>query len=95
MRLENRIAATSEVVTSSVGDELVLLDLQRGIYYGLNPAGVRIWQLLAGGLSIGETIERLAGEHDAPREELERDVVRIVEELQERQLIVVTTGGSS
>ena len=47
--------AREGVIAKMVGSEMVLLDYDRGIYYGLNPVGARLWQLL----SEGETSERI------------------------------------
>jgi hypothetical protein len=82
-----RVVAGEDVLIRTVGDELVLLDLQKGVYYGLNATGARIWELLASGLSIDETIACLESEHHASRESLTRDVVDLIEELRERDLI--------
>ena len=37
-----------DVVHRMVGDEAVLLQLDSGVYYGLDPVGSRIWELLEG-----------------------------------------------
>jgi hypothetical protein len=87
MRGDARIVAGEDVLIRTVGEELVLLDLQNGVYYGLNATGARIWELLASGMSIDETIAQLASEHDASRESLTRDVIDLIEELRERELI--------
>ena len=41
------------VIAKMVGAEMVLLDYDRGIYYGLNPIGARVWQLLSEGHEVG------------------------------------------
>lgn len=84
---ETKLVASNEVLTRMVGDELVLLDLARGVYYGLNPTGARIWELLVEGASIRDAATRLAEEHEVALEEAEREVRRIVEELRERELV--------
>jgi hypothetical protein len=33
----------------TVGDETVILDLANGTYYGLDPVGARMWQLMSEG----------------------------------------------
>jgi hypothetical protein len=76
------------VIFKSVGDELVLLDVERGIYYGLDPVGARMWQLLAEGSSIESIVDAILGEYDVSREELQRDVERLTSELRDRGLLV-------
>ena len=87
MRAETTVVPGDDVLTRTVGDELVLLDLARGVYYGLNPSGARIWELLVSGLSIRETAARIAEEHEVTAEDAERDVIRLVEELRNRELV--------
>jgi xanthine dehydrogenase molybdopterin-binding subunit B len=76
------------VIFKSVGEELVLLDLDRGIYYGLDPVGARMWQLLAEGASVETIVDTMAGEYDVEREALHGDLARLTNELQERGLLV-------
>ncbi len=90
MRSDVTIRPAAQVIAKVVGDELVLLDLERGVYYGLNEAGARIWQLLAEGGSIAVVAARMAEEFDVAPEEVERDVLALVEELRERELVVIS-----
>lgn len=86
--LPDRVVRVSDqVVFKPVGEELVLLDFQSGMYYGLDPVGVRIWQLLAGSRPLGEIADMLLGEYDVPRADLERDIDALVEELERRGLV--------
>lgn len=69
------------VVFNRVGEELVLLDLNRGVYYGLDPIGARVWQLLTEGVEEGEIVDRLTEEYDVKRETLAADLERLIAEL--------------
>ncbi|MEA2238291.1 MAG: hypothetical protein QOC81_3015 [Thermoanaerobaculia bacterium] len=87
MRSDTRIVAAADLLAAPVGDELVLLDLHRGVYYGLNAPGARIWELLVEGLPFAEVATRLAAEHDVSPAQVEIDIVRLVDELREKALI--------
>ena len=76
------------VIFKSVGDELVLLDLDRGIYYGLDPVGARMWQLLAEGAALETIVDTMTGEYEVEREALQADLARFTAELCERGLLV-------
>jgi len=78
----------ANVIFKAVGEELVLLDLERGIYYGLDPVGARMWQLLASGSSFDAVIETMLTEYDVAREQLQADLERLTKELRERGLLV-------
>jgi hypothetical protein len=75
------------VIAKMVGSEMVLLDYDRGIYYGLNPVGARVWQLLSDGEAPDQIIERLAGEYDVARATLETDLAALLRDLQSKGLV--------
>ena len=76
------------VIYKQVGDELVLLDFERGIYYGLDTIGARIWQVIADEKPVDGLVAELLEEYDVERETLEKDVARLLEELREKGLLV-------
>lgn len=75
------------VIHKTVGDEVVLLDYERGIYYGLDPVGARVWQLLAGGSEVDAIVEVLTEEYEVDRDTAQSDVVRLIAELEEKGLL--------
>ncbi|HSI52905.1 MAG: PqqD family protein [Ramlibacter sp.] len=78
-----------DVMARRVGDETVLLDLASGNYYGLDPVGARIWQLLSDGKTLAQACEVLLAEYDVTRAALEQDVERLVAELGAKGLLTV------
>jgi coenzyme PQQ synthesis protein D (PqqD) len=87
MNAECRVTVRDGVMFNRVGDEVVLLDLDSGTYFGLDSVGGRMWDLLSGSATIGEAIETMLDEYEIDREVLERDVLRLVSELEEKGLI--------
>ena len=79
--------ARDGVIAKMVGSEMVLLDYDRGVYYGLNPVGARVWQLLSDGEASDRIIELLAGEYDVARGTLEADVAALLRDLQAKELV--------
>ena len=75
------------VIAKMVGGEMVLLDYDRGIYYGLNPVGARVWQLLSEGETPERIVERLVDEYDVDRATLAADVAALLRDLEEKQLV--------
>lgn len=75
-------------MAKTVGDETVILDLDHGIYFGLDPVGTRIWQLIGDGRTIGETCDELYRLYDVDRQRLDKETGELLAELVERKLIV-------
>ena len=83
-----RVRVAEQVMARQVGEETVMLDLESGTYFGLDPVGARIWQLLEQGRAREEICEALASEYDAPREQIEADVSTLLAELASHGLTV-------
>ncbi len=89
MTLSDRVEIPPQVMTRTVGEEEVVLDLASGTYFGLDPVGARIWALMADGKNLGEICDQMLEEYDVTREELERDILRLADELNGQGLIQV------
>lgn len=87
MRLSDKIKIPDQVLARQIGGETVMLDLAQGTYFGLDPVGARIWQLLAEGKTLAEVCDAMMTEYDVTRDDIERDVARLAEELADRGLI--------
>ena len=87
MKLSDRVTVPSQVMDRSVGNETVILNLESGTYYGLDPVGARMWQLLGEGKSLGEVCEIMLEEYDVARERLEQDLLNLAGELAGKGLI--------
>ena len=79
----------SEVMARQVGDELVILDLKSGNYYGLDPVGARIWQLLTEGMALPQVCDVLLAEYDVSRAALEQDIERLIGDLSAKGLLTL------
>ena len=89
MNLNDKATIPDQVMARQVGEETVILDLASGTYFGLDPVGARIWQLMAESKTLVETCAVMLTEYEVTQEEIERDVLRLAEELLEKRLICV------
>ena len=76
-----------DVVDTEIDDqETALLHLGTKTYFSLNVTGGRIWRYLKEGVSLEEICERLQVEFDVDREQAERSVRRLADELVDERL---------
>lgn len=89
--LAARLKIPATVLSQSLADEMVLLHMDSATYFGLNPLGARIWQLLRAerGRSLKEIRQLLQLEYDVEEAELTRDLLRFTQSLSEHGLIEV------
>lgn len=76
------------VVHETIDGETVIFHLTTGVYYSLTEAGVDVWHALLDGCTVEEIAERLAGQYEAPRDDLETAVAKLLSELEHEDLIV-------
>ena len=92
---DNVLAPASSIVrnphllSTAVGDELVLMSVAAGKYYGLNVVAADIWQRLEPGVSLSAVCSSLSDKYDAGAQIIERDVQRLIRELRSHKLIEV------
>jgi hypothetical protein len=87
MNLTDKPTIPAQVMARQVGDETVILDLGSGTYFGLDPVGARIWQLIGEGKTLGEICDTMLDEYDVTREALEHDVMELAEKLLAQKLV--------
>ena len=68
-------------------DGAVLLDIEQGICFSLNPVGLKIWQLLKTGHSVHEIADELAQAFPVSRSQLLSDIVEFIQSLEAKRLI--------
>jgi hypothetical protein len=56
-------------------------NLESGVYFGLDPIGARIWQLMADGKPLAGICDAMQVEFEVERDVLEGDILRLAGEL--------------
>jgi Coenzyme PQQ synthesis protein D (PqqD) len=78
------------IAAQAADSEAVLLDIESGEYFSLNPVGSRIWELCDGTRSTAEIVLVICGEFDVAEDVATADVHEILDELQNEKLVVET-----
>ena len=81
------IEISDKVVFKTFEDEIILLHLDSGIYYGLDAVGSRFWSLLEQEQDVDAALDRMAEEFDVDRATLDRDCRELLGELREKGLV--------
>lgn len=88
MEPSDRFSPSADVVAREVAGEMVLLHLGSGAYFGLNAVGGRIWQLLEeGNRSVASLCDVISDEFEAPRDDIEQDLLALAASLLEHGLV--------
>jgi hypothetical protein len=76
------------VVFRELDGEAVLLNLDSGMYFGLDRIGTRIWQLVEQHGRIDPIVAALVDEYEADARVLREDVGRLLGALTEKGLVI-------
>lgn len=89
------LARDSEPIPATVGEEVVVLSIRAGSYFGFNRVGTEIWNMLAEPRRVDQIFDALSQLHDVDAETMIRDVTPFLQTLIERRLVrVVDPGGA-
>ena len=88
--LTSLVRWSDDQLAATVDQEVVILSVERGSYYGLDDIGSEIWQRLANAVRVDALCASLTEKYDADRATIERDVLHLLEKLAAEGLISVT-----
>jgi hypothetical protein len=90
--LSASVALPEHVVHRAFAMETVMLNLQSGLYHGLNPTGARMLEALERSPTVGDAAAGLAVEYGIDQQRIEDDLCDLCEQLLERGLLEIYDG---
>lgn len=81
------IKQSDDVLHQELSGETVLLNLKTEHYFGLDPVGTRIWQVLGETSSAERVVQQLLTEYEVDENTLRADVERLIGELSKAGLL--------
>ncbi|MDQ6699260.1 MAG: PqqD family peptide modification chaperone [Acidobacteriota bacterium] len=79
--------AAKQQISCDLSGEAVILNLQSGMYYGLNSVAARVWDLVQQPKTVAQVRDAILAEYDVGEERCERELLAILEEFASRGLI--------
>ncbi len=78
---------SKDILSKTVDNEEVLVDLESGTYFGLNQEGTLIWNLLKEGKTQQDILAAMNETFDADENQIRKDFEFFISELQQKQWI--------
>jgi coenzyme PQQ synthesis protein D (PqqD) len=88
------LVAARDVMTADFAADVVLLNLQDGVYYGVEEVGARVWSLVQAPIALRAILDAIAVEFDVDHDRCARDVRAFVQQLVDRGLVAVRRDAS-
>jgi hypothetical protein len=84
---ESKIAASKRSVACDLDGEMVILNLDSGVYFGLNPVGTSIWSYIQDERPLHGIIDYLLSEYKVGRTQCQTEVVALLQNMAAHGLI--------
>lgn len=85
----NYYIQNKEVIQSRIGDEIVMLDVESGFYFGLNSVASVIWDMMKKEVGLEFMIQELMKKFDIDRATCELDTLELLNQMVEKKIIRV------
>jgi hypothetical protein len=93
---DSLVTRRSRPLTNDLSDrETVMLDIERGTYFGLQDVGKAIWEALETPTRVDDICSLLMERFEVDEETCRREVSRFMEQLIEHDLIEVRDAGTT
>lgn len=83
------VAVADHQVSSELAGEVIILNLQSGVYHGLEEVGARVWGLIKEPAPVHLVRDSLVQEYEVEPTRCEQDLLSLLEELKEHGLLQV------
>jgi len=83
------VRAADSQVSSRLGDEVAILELDRGVYYGLNRSGASLWDALQKPIAVSALHASMIAEYEVDNATAREDLLRLLEHLRAAGLIEI------
>lgn len=87
--LETVLIRTDRCLCSEIDRDLIMLDIESGCYFALDPIGRDIWARLEQPVRVSDLCTALEQTYDAPAEVIRADVLRLLTDMAGEGLVSV------
>ncbi len=90
INLNTIVSKNLQIISSKMDNEVVMMSVEKGNYYGLNRVGSEIWEKLTEPITVAGLCEKLLQEFDVEKDKCEQDVIKYLEKLVSEGLILAS-----
>jgi len=77
-----------EIITNEIDDEILMMSIEDGKYYGLNPVGSEIWKLIEEPKTLEEVIPALMEIFEIDEDSCRKESLEFIESMIKNNIIL-------
>jgi hypothetical protein len=90
INVNDRICSNNQLPAAEIHNEVLLMNYEKGLFYGLDDIGSAIFRMIATPTRVSELCDQLSAEYGAESTVVQRDVLNLLDAMATHGLIVVT-----
>ncbi len=87
--LQSVISRNPEIIHSAMDDEVVMMSVDQGLFFGVDKIGTHIWNLLETPAKVDGLIEKLVTHYDVDPELCKNDTLLFLNDMLVKKVILV------
>ena len=89
LSLLSKVQQSPGVLFNQVDDDLVMMDVKSGNYFGINPVGAEIWNKMQEPITVQEIINQLLAEYEIDEATCRSETLVFIQQTFERGFLKV------
>ena len=90
--LQSIISRNPEIIHSVMDDEVVMMSVDQGLYFGIDAIGTHIWTLLETPVKVEYLIEKLTAHYNVEQAVCENDTMLFLNDMLLKKVILIDEG---
>jgi hypothetical protein len=88
LSIHTTLARNSEIISSKIDDEVIMMSIEEGKYFGLDSIGSIIWELLEESNSLKEILPQLISEFEVSEEQCQKDCMTFILDMLDKKVLI-------
>jgi Coenzyme PQQ synthesis protein D (PqqD) len=89
------VSVSSHQVSTTLGNECVILELQAGTYFSVNDVGTAVWNYLQQPRLVSDVIAHIVTKYEVSADQAEAEILSFLQNLVDKGLVIVEEHGST
>jgi hypothetical protein len=89
LELHTPLQRLENILFSEIDQDKVMIDIERGAYFGMNPVAGDIWEMLQNPLTPQQVIENLLAAYEVEPETCQKETMQVLQRMVRLKLVQV------
>jgi hypothetical protein len=85
-----KFSSAKQILSSDIGDEMVMMDINRGKYFSMKGPSGRVWELIEKEVTVQAIFDVLLEEYDVEAEQCQQELFALLSDMHDADMIVAT-----